>query len=218
MSGAMSPDSLVEYNLEKIWIGSKIQMRHMSSSATQEEMALMVQTTKLPEVSDKAAAMANVFSYNDALNEADGLATKVREDLLRTISMARAWFAVQKGGKWYVAPAKYAGFAGMTPDHYAENRIGISGTRGEMALKQIAGNSHVEPTHAAFQALTALAARFDRKPNTLAYVYILHEESKVEQEASLPILVTAASEAVVNLAANLPPEGVAALKRRLAAL
>ena len=180
----------------------------------------MSQTTsqKLPEVADKASAIGNVLRYNDALNNLDTMVTKVREDLLRTVSMARSWFAVEKGGAWYVAPAKFAGFEGMTPNHYAESRLEISGTRGEVALKRITGNTPLTETHPAFRALVALAARFDRKPSTLAYVYVLHEEPAAEQEASLPILVATAVEAVARLAANLPPEGVAALKRKMAML
>jgi hypothetical protein len=173
---------------------------------------------KLPEVADKVTAVANVLGYNDALNNLDTLPLKVRADLLRTVSMARGWFAVEKGGHWYLAPAKFAGFEGMTPGHYADNRTEISGTRGEAALKRISGNTHVDETHPAWRALNALAARFDRTPSSAAYVYVLHKEPDDQPEAPLPILVETAVDAVVSLAANLPPEGLAALKRRVAAL
>lgn len=167
---------------------------------------------------DKATAIANVVSYNDALNSLDSFASKVREDMLRTLSMARAWFAVQRSGKWFLAPAKFAGFVGMTPEAYAEQRIGISGTKADQALKRFSGDNPVSQDHPAFLALLALADRFGCKPNSLAYVNVLHQEAETEQEAPLPILVASAIDAVVALAANLPVEGMKALKRRVAAL
>lgn len=174
---------------------------------------------RLPEVTDKATAVANVFSYNDALNNSAALEPKVRADLLRTVSMARSWFAVERGGDWLVAPAKYAGFSGMTPSYYADNRVvGISGTQGEVALKRIAGNKTVVQTHPAFLALKALAERFDRVPSALAYVCILHEELKGEQVMSLPVLEAKAIEALTSFAATLSSEGRAVLKQQVATL
>lgn len=175
------------------------------------------------EIADKAAAISNVIKYNDALSSIKSFDKKVHDDIVRTISMARAWYAIHHEGKWLLGPAKFIGFSGMTPQIYSANRTIISGTRGDWAVRQYLPDSKpVSKNHPAWLALTELAKRFEvRGPNAKAYVTVLHEEKEeIPKTAEKPIQIIEAMavDAVIALAAAMSSEARDLLKKRVLTL
>ena len=163
-------------------------------------------------ITSKHEAIQNIKKYNNILNNIDAHSAEVRNDIIRTLSMARSWYGYEEDGKWYVSNAKFIGFRGINADFYAKNRIEMSATQAENILQKFC-STPVNSDHPAVKALEDLTSRFDRRPSALARVSIIAIDDTIEGGENFPkIPLKAAVSAVIALAAQLPEEEIKMLK------
>lgn len=69
----------------------------------------------------------NAYTYMNAIMNPATMEPDVRHTMLKTLTTSRRWFAFEDpdcefGGGYLVVPAKFAGYADMTPELYEANR------------------------------------------------------------------------------------------------
>lgn len=143
----------------------------------------------LPLVTNPAQVEAGIIGLNGAYANLKTFKKKEREDLVQALPRARAWIAIQRNGKWRVGFAKYVGYQGQTPPTYAANRVNMSGTEAERAIKRLGGTAYpigpaatASAAHPAIDAVRKLCAEFGKQPNSLAEVFVLAGEEVPEAE------------------------------------
>lgn len=110
---------------------------------------------------------------------------------------ARSWYAVRTRGGWSVAPSKFIGYVGMTPEIYLgspydsrkHGRASGDAVMDGRVTEGVLGrwSNLVEPGHPLYNelhtALNELCARFGKKPNSLARISVIDQGGPKEEAA-----------------------------------
>lgn len=109
-------------------------------------------TCQMQFVTTRAQLLDNAIAYERAVYD--------EGDLIAQIPHTKAWIALYNDDpsepRWMVVPAKFSGYAGITPEIYERERVRLSGTKSIKALERM-GLSERSRSHPAFQALRDLS-------------------------------------------------------------
>jgi hypothetical protein len=101
---------------------------------------------------------------------------------------ARAWFALPDDGRWIFAPAKWVGYRHMTPERYlADASTAMDGRKVEKRLRQwfVPLEPHTTQHAELHTALAAFLAEYDKQPNGVARISLLHAATSAADQDDL---------------------------------
>lgn len=98
-------------------------------------------------------------------------------ELARTLSHFRAWYAVEDAGKWIFGPSKFVGYVNLSAETYAATAANLDGRRTEAALKpwfvQVLDGQRREELQ---EKLHAFLAEFGKQPSRAMRLSVLRDQ------------------------------------------
>lgn len=151
-------------------------------------------------------AVENILRFQDEL-----LSNKKQNALVDTLSHFRAWYAIQRNGKWIFGPSKFIGYVNFDAHAYGEHNRQIDGRVTEVTLRPwFQEVSHGELSEELQEQLVEFLAAFGKQPNSLARISILNTNA---QEHSQPKIGWV--EAMLALYTEMPEEAQKEFRRRI---
>ena len=98
-------------------------------------------------------------------------------ELARTLSHFRAWYAIEDAGKWIFGPSKFVGYVNLTAETYIATAANLNGRQTEAALKPWFVQVLDGPRHEELrEKLHAFLAEFGKQPSRAMRLSVLRDE------------------------------------------